>query len=436
MAFTASVFVRSCATVQHTRSSVYHQFRQFVSKSRGRNTAMSLVKGVFIVGAKRTAFGTYGGKLKDVSVTELQTIAAKAAIAAGKVDPATIDSVVIGNVMPISATDGIFVPRHVALNSGVPLEKPALGVNRLCGSGFQSIVNGVQDLLTGFSRISLTGGVENMSACPHVARNIRFGVPLGQSPVLEDSLWLGLTDTYCKLPMALTAEKLGEQYGITRDEVDAFALRSQKKWKEAQDAGRFAEELVPVTLKSKKGPQSLSADEHPRPQTTAEGLKSLPTLFKKDGLVTAGSASGICDGAGAVIVATEEAVTAHNLKPLARIVGYSIVGVEPSIMGIGPAPAIKALLNASGKTLNDIDLVEINEAFGAQTLACAKDLGLDLEKLNVDGGAIALGHPLAASGSRITAHLVHELRRRKAKYGIGSACIGGGQGIAILVEAL
>jgi len=398
--------------------------------------AASLVKGVFIVGAKRTAFGTYGGKLKNVSITELQTLAAKSALTAANVKPETVDSVIIGNVSPSSAADGTFMARHVLLKSDIPIEKPAYTVNRLCGSGFQSIVNGVQDIETGFAQISLTGGVENMSAYPHIVRGLRFGVPLGTDPKMEDSLWNGLTDTYCGLPMALTAEKLGAQFNLTRDEVDAFAVRSQKLWKEAQDAGRFKEELIPVPVKGKKGIENLEMDEHPKPQSTLESMKKLPTVFKKDGLVTAGSASGICDGAGAVVVASEQALSKNGLKPLARIVAYSVVGVDPSIMGIGPAPAIKAILKAVGKTLDDIDLVEINEAFGAQTLACAKDLNLDINKLNVDGGAMALGHPLAASGSRITAHLVHELRRRNAKLGIGSACIGGGQGIAILVEAL
>lgn len=398
--------------------------------------AASLVKGVFIVGAKRTVFGTYGGKLKNVSITELQTLAAKAALASANVKPESVDTVVIGIVNPGASPDGGFLARHVLLQTGIPVEKPAFAVNRLCGSGFQSIVNGVQDLVTGFGNISLTGGVENMSAFPHIVRGIRFGVPLGVTPQLEDSLWVGLTDSYCNLPMALTAEKLGAQYKLTRDEVDEFALRSQKLWKAANDAGRFKEELVPVPVKGKKGVENLEVDEHPKPNSTIETMKKLPTIFKKDGLVTAGSASGICDGAGAVVLASEDAVSKNGLKPLARVLAYSVVGVEPSIMGIGPAPAIKAILKATGKTLNDIDLVEINEAFGAQTLACAKDLGLDINKLNVDGGAIALGHPLAASGSRIIAHLVHELRRRNAKLGIGSACIGGGQGIAILIEAL
>jgi len=396
----------------------------------------SLVKGIVIVGAKRTPFGTYGGKFKNTSMIDLQVVAAKAALTAANVKPELIDTVNVGNVLTSSSNDGAFLPRHTALKVGIPQEIPALLVNRLCGSGFQAIVNGVQDILTGAAQISLTGGADNMSMAPHTARDVRFGVPLGKNIVLEDSLWIGLTDSYCKMPMALTAEKLGAQYNLTRDEVDQFALRSQQLWKAAQDGGRFKEEMAPVPIKVKKEIVNVDVDEHPRPQTTIDGLKKLPTLFKENGLVTAGSASGICDGAGAVIVASEEAATKHNLKPLARILAFSSVGVDPTIMGIGPVPAIRNVLKASGKSLEDIDLVEINEAFGAQTLACAKELKLDINKLNVDGGAIALGHPLGASGSRITAHLVHELRRRNAKLGIGAACIGGGQGIAILIEAL
>ncbi|KRT85340.1 hypothetical protein AMK59_1614 [Oryctes borbonicus] len=275
-----------------------------------------------------------------------------------------------------------------------------------------------------------------MSQAPHIVRGLRFGVNLGQSPVLEDALWLGLTDTYCKLPMALTAEKLGAQIGVTREEADQFSLRSQKYWLAAHEAGRFKEELAPVEIKARGKTLVVDFDEHPKPKSTIEGMKQLKSIFKENGLVTAGSASGICDGAGAVILANEDAVKEQNLKPIARIVSYSYVGVEPSIMGIGPVPAITNALRVAGLSLSDMDLVEINEAFAAQALACAKELKLDMDKFNVDGGAIALGHPLGASGSRITAHLVHELRRRKAKYGVGSACIGGGQGIAVVVEAL
>jgi len=298
----------------------------------------------------------------------------------------------------------------VGLNCGVPIEKPALGINRLCGSGFQSIVNGAQDILVGGAKIALTGGVENMSQSPFIARNVRFGTTLGASYNLEDALWAGLTDTYCKLPMALTAENLADQYKISRERVDEFSLLSQKNWEKGQKEGAFNAEITPIKLKVKGKEVDFVVDEHPRPKTTIEGLNKLPSLFKKNGVVTAGTASGICDGASAVIVASEEALKEYNLKPLARLVAFSFVGVKPEIMGIGPVPAIQNVLKVSGKKLEDIDLIEINEAFAAQTLACADALKLDTSKLNVNGGAIALGHPLGASGSRITGHLVHELQ--------------------------
>jgi len=396
----------------------------------------AVTKGIFIVGARRTAYGTFGGSFKNVSATQLQTIAAQYALKDANLSPEKIDSVIIGNIMAHSASDGAFLPRHVSLNVGIPIGTPALGINRLCGSGFQSIVNGAQDILVGAAKVSLTGGAENMSQAPFVVRNIRFGTSLGTPYVFEDTLWTGLTDTYCKLPMALTAEKLGEQYAITRTQVDEFSLGSQQKWFKANEAGIFKTEIAPVTIKVKGKEIQFEIDEHPRPQTTLEGLAKLPSLFKKDGLVTAGSASGICDGAAAVILASEEAVKEFNLKPLARLVAYSTVGVEPSIMGIGPVPAIENALKLAGWSKNDLDLIEINEAFAAQTLACAKALDLDASKLNVNGGAIALGHPLGSSGSRITAHLVHEMRRKNLKRTVGSACIGGGQGIALLLEAV
>lgn len=392
------------------------------------------VKGIFIVGAKRTPFGTFGGVFKNTLGSELQTIAAVAALKEAGLKPELIDSVNIGNVIVGSQTDGGYLARHVLLKAGIPIDKPALAVNRLCGSGFQSIVNGAQDILTGVARISLTGGVDNMSQAPFSVRGVRFGTTLGAPIAFEDSLWAALSDTYAKMPMAITAENLAVQYKISRAEVDAFALRSQQKWKAGHDAGAFKAETAPVKLNIKKKEVLVEVDEHPRPQTTAEALAKLQPIFKKDGVVTAGVASGICDGAGSVIIASEEAVKENGLKPLARLAGWSTVGVDPTIMGIGPVPAIQNLLKATKLTLNDIDLVEINEAFAPQTLACAKALNLDVEKLNVNGGAIALGHPLAASGSRITAHLVHELKRRGLKRGIGSACIGGGQGIAVLVE--
>jgi len=396
----------------------------------------SLTRGIFIVGAKRTPFGTFGGKLADKTCVDLQEVAAKAALQSANVAPELVDSVIIGNVLSSSSNDAPYISRHVLLRCGIPIPVPALTINRLCGSGFQSVVNGAHDIIMGDSQIALAGGSDSMSQAPYAVRGVRFGTKLGVDIKLEDMMWAALTDFHCKTPMGITAENLAAKYNITREEVDQFALRSQMTWKNAHENGHFKEELAPVPIVIKKKPALFEFDEHPRVQTTLEGLAKLPPVFKKGGTVTAGTASGICDGAGAIVLASEEACKTHNLKPLARLVGYGIAGVDPTIMGIGPAPAIRKLLAKAGLQLKDIDIVEINEAFAAQTLACQKELDLNPDILNVNGGAIALGHPLAASGSRITAHLVHELRRRKAKYAIGSACIGGGQGIALLLEGI
>jgi len=396
----------------------------------------AVTKGIYIVAAKRTAFGTFGGAFKNTSQTALQVAAAKAAIEVSGLKPEQIDTVNIGNIISSASKDGIYLPRHAALHCGIPKDRPALGVNRLCGSGFQAVINGAQDIAVGAAKVSLTGGVENMSHAPFVVRNIRFGTTLGNNYSLEDSLWTSLSDSYCNLPMALTAENLAEQYKIPRTKVEEFSYRSQQNWKKANDQGVFREEIVPFRLKVKGKDVDFAVDEHPRTQTTLEGLAKLPALFKKNGTVTAGTASGIADGGSAVIVASEAACEEYNLKPLARLVAFSSVGVSPEVMGIGPVPAIQNVLKVSGLKLESIDLVEINEAFAVQTLACAQALDLDTNKLNINGGAVALGHPLAASGSRITAHLVHELRRKKLKYAIGSACIGGGQGIALLLESV
>ncbi|KAM3959469.1 3-ketoacyl-CoA thiolase, mitochondrial [Aphomia sociella] len=394
-------------------------------------------KGIFIVAAKRTPFGRMGGMLKNVHVSDLMASVAKDAFKAGNVAPAVIDTVNIGQVYGISGTsDSGLAPRHAALKSGVPQEKPVLGVNRLCGSGFQAIVNSAQDILTGTAQVSLAGGTENMSAVPFAVRNVRFGTALGVNYVFEDLLSAGSLDSYCNFTMPQTAENLAEKYELKRSEVDEFALSSQKKWKAGLDAGAFKEEMSPVTVQVKKQDIVVDKDEHPRPETTSEGLNKLPVLFRKGGVVTAGNSSGVNDGAGALVLASEEAVKQQGFKPLARILGWSYVGVDPSIMGIGPVPAIKNALSVTGQKLNDMDMIEINEAFSAQTVACVKELGLDMNKLNMNGGAIAMGHPVGASGARIITHLTHELRRRGLKKGVGSACIGGGQGIAIVIEAL
>lgn len=394
---------------------------------------MALLRGVFVVAAKRTPFGAYGGLLKDYSAIDLAEFAARAALSAGKVPPETVDSVIVGNVTQ-SSPDAIYMARHVGLRVGIPKETPALTVNRLCGSGFQSIVNGCQEICVKDAEVVLCGGTENMSQAPFYVRNIRFGTRFGFDIKLEDSLWEGLTDVQVKLSMALTAENLAVQHKISREDCDRYALQSQQRWKAANDAGYFNDEMVPIEVKTKKGKQTMQVDEHARPQTTLEQLQKLPPVFKKEGTVTAGNASGVSDGAGAVILASEDAVKKHNFTPLARIVGYFVSGCDPSIMGIGPVPAISGALKKAGLSLRDMDLVEVNEAFAPQYLAVEKSLNLDPSKTNVNGGAIALGHPLGGSGARITAHLVHELRRRGGKYAVGSACIGGGQGIAVIIQ--
>ena len=394
-------------------------------------------KDVVFLSGRRTAMGTFGGSLRQFSANDLGAFAARAAIDSAGVDAAAIDNVVFGNALQTSA-DAIYLARHVGLKAGVPVETPALTLNRLCGSGFQAIVTGAEQIMMGYSSVALCGGAESMSQAPHVIRGARWGDlrlgPPGDN--FEDLLWSALTDTQCNLSMAQTAEKLAEQYCVTREEADNVAYESQQRAKAAWDAGRFAAEIVGVTIKSRKGETEFKTDEHMRPETTREALAGLRPYFKKDGLVTAGNASGIGDGAAAVVISSAGWAKQNGLKPFGRLVSWGIAGVDPSIMGIGPAPAARQALERAQLTLDDMDLVEVNEAFAPQFCAVAKDLGLDPAKTNVDGGAIALTHPLAASGARITVHLLHELKRRGARYGLGSACIGGGQGIAVIVESL
>ena len=389
---------------------------------------------VFLSGV-RTAFGSFGGSLKGRSAIELGVVAARVAIARAGLGPDDVDHTVIGNASPTSG-DAIFLARHVGLGAGVPVDRPALTLNRICGSGFESIVEGARQILLGESRIVLAGGTESMSQAPFVARKMRWGMRLGQDEKLIDSLWEGLYDPVAELAMSGTAEALGERYGITRRECDEYGFRSQMATKAAIEAGRLAEEIVPVTVRKRREEIAFEVDEHPRLDATLESMSRLPSVFKKDGLVTAGNASGICDGGGAVVIASGAAAAERGLKPLARLVAWGIAGCDPKIMGIGPAPASRKALADAGLSLADMDLVEVNEAFASQYLAVEKELGLDRDRTNVNGGAIAIGHPLACSGTRITLHLVHELRRRGGRYGLGTACIGGGQGIAVIVEAL
>jgi acetyl-CoA acyltransferase 2 len=387
---------------------------------------------IVILSGVRTAFGKFGGSLKDISATDLAIPASKAALERAGVAPDDVDQVIYGNVLQTSA-DAVYLARHVGLKTGLPIQVPALTLNRLCGSGFQAIVSAAEQILTGQADCVLAGGTESMSMAPHVMWS-RWGLPLGKTGMV-DILWECLTDSYTKLAMAQTAEKLGEKYELQRVDVDQVALDSQERWAAANAAGKFKDEIVPVMLKSKKGDVAFEVDEHPR-ATSAEALAKLPPYFKKDGLVTAGNASGICDGAASLVVAEASWAEKKGLTPIARLVGWGVVGCDPNIMGIGPAPAARRAFEQTGLGLGDMALVEVNEAFAPQYLAVEKELGLDRTITNVNGGAIALGHPLGASGARITSTLIHELRRRKQKYGLGSACIGGGQGIAVIVEAL
>jgi acetyl-CoA acetyltransferase family protein len=398
---------------------------------------MAQTTDIAIVSGARTPMGRYCGKLRDFSAMDLAAVASQEAIKRSGVDPKEFDHAVFGNAQQTSG-DSLYGARHVALKAGLPIETPALTVNRLCGSGMQSLVNAAQMIQLGEASTVLAGGMESMSQAPHVVRGARWGLGLGEGK-LEDSLMVALLDTYCGLYMANTAELYAEQQGITRQHMDEFSLQSQQKAGAAQKACRLAEEITPVALKNRKGEptgEMFDKDDHLRPETTMDGLAKLKAAFGKNGTVTAGNASGIVDGGAAVVIMTLNQAEKRGLKPMGRIVSWGIAGVDPKIMGSGPVPASHAALKKAGLKLDEIDLIEVNEAFAGQYLAVEKELGLDRNKVNVNGGAIALGHPLGATGTRLVITLLHELRRRKAKYGLATACIGGGQGIAMIVENL
>jgi acetyl-CoA acetyltransferase family protein len=389
---------------------------------------------VYILGGARTPMAEYAGKLKDISALELGALASRAAMARTGITPDQIDHVIFGNVLQTSS-DAVYGARHVGLKAGVPTDRPALTVNRLCGSGIQAAVNGAHLVLLGEADIVLTGGMESMTQAPHVIRGLRSGLKLGQGQ-LEDTLWSALLDTHCGCTMAGTAENCAAKYGISREEQDTYAIRSQQLAAKAWSDGRLKDEVVPVELKSRKGVELFAQDDHMRPDTTLEGLAKLPAAFSKNGCVTAGNASGIVDGGAALLIASAHAVKAHRLTPLARLTHWAYVGVEPTLMGMGPAPATRKVLEKAGLSLKDIDLIEVNEAFAAQYLAVEKELGLDRDRVNVNGGAIALGHPLGMTGTRLLLTLTLELGRRGLKRGLATACIGGGQGIAALIETV
>ena len=387
-----------------------------------------------LVDGVRTPMGAFNGGFAEVSAIDLGAHAARALFEKVGVDPGEIDHAVVGNALQTSA-DAIYGARHVALKAGVPKEVPALTVNRLCGSGIQAIISGGHVILAGEATTCLVGGMENMTQAPHVLWKARRGYRLGHAE-LQDYLMAALLDPYCGCYMAQTSNNLARDYGIGRREQDEFALLSHSRAAAGWESGRLAEEVAPVTVGEGKRAKTVERDEHLRPENTLEGLSKLPPAFDKEGFVTAGNASGIVDGAAMLLLSTRERAAERGWQPLGRILAWSPVGVEPSRMGIGPAPAIRKALETAGKTLDSIDLVEINEAFAGQVLAVVKELGLDTEKLNVNGGAIAIGHPLGATGARITLTLLKELRRRGGGCGVASACIGGGQGIAIVVETV
>jgi acetyl-CoA acetyltransferase family protein len=376
----------------------------------------------------------YTGRLKDFSALELGAIASRAALQRSALKPGAVDHVVFGNVLQTSS-DAVYGARHIGLKAGIPVEVPALTVNRLCGSGIQAAISGAQMIRLDEAAIVMTGGTESMSQAPHVIRGARTGLRLGQGQ-LEDTLWSALLDTHCGCTMAGTAENCAAKYGVSRQEQDCYAVRSQRLAAAAWNSGRLAEEVVPVEIKSRKGIEVFDRDDHMRPDSTVESLATLPPAFSKNGCVTAGNASGIVDGAAALILASASAAKSLALEPLARLTHWATVGVEPALMGMGPVPATRLALERAGLTLSDIDLIEVNEAFAAQYLSVEKELGLDRERVNVNGGAIALGHPLGATGTRLLWTLTLELRRRGLKRGLATACIGGGQGIAAIVETV
>jgi acetyl-CoA acetyltransferase family protein len=391
---------------------------------------------VVVLAAKRTPFGSFGGSLSRFSATDLAVFSGKAAVEAGGIEARDIDHVIFGNALQTSS-DAIYLARHVGLRVGAPESTPAVTVNRLCGSGFQAVTQGVQEIQLHHAEVVLCGGTESMSQAPHVVRGARWGELRlgGAGGKFEDLLWQALLDTHCGLTMAETAEELADRYGVTREDSDAVALRSHSRAEAAWKEGRFAGEVVPVALETKGKQEELERDEHIRPDVTAEGLARLRPYFREGGRVTAGTASGLGDGSDSLLLASRRLAEDRGLVPLGRVVSWAYVGVDPLVMGIGPAPAIRKALDRAGLSLDEMALVEVNEAFAPQYLAVERELDLDSERTNVDGGAIALTHPLAASGARIVTHLVHELRRRGGRFGIGSACIGGGQGGAVVVEA-
>lgn len=389
------------------------------------------MKNVYILEGARTPFGSFGGSLKEVEVTELGTIAAKAAIERSGISADDVDQAIFGNVIH-SSESAPYLARHVALKAGIPIESPALTVNRLCGSGLQAAINASQSILLDEANGVVAGGAENMSMTPHILRGLRFSTIKMGVPQFEDALISTLTDQYCGIGMGITAENLAEKYSISREEQEEFALESQQKAIEGRRSGRLSKEIVQV--KGASGDQLLADDEFIRPSIDTEKMKRLKPAYKKDGSVTAATSSGINDGAAALILGNDSLIEKYGKTPLARVVSWGVSGVDPRIMGIGPVTSTRQALKRAGLEMKDIDLIEINEAFAVQVLSVQKELGFDMKKLNVNGGAIALGHPVGASGARILLTLAYELREQGKRYGVASLCCGGGQGVSMIIE--
>lgn len=391
------------------------------------------MRDVVIVSAARTPIGNYGGALKNVPAVELGTVAVKEAMKRAGISPDMVDEVIFGTVLQGGL--GQNVARQVSIAAGIPIEVPSMTLNKVCGSGLRTVSLAAQIIKAGDADIIVTGGCENMSAAPYLAPDVRWGARMGDSKLVDYMVADGLTDIFNKYHMGITAENIVDQWEITREELDAFAADSQQKAEAAINAGKFKDEIAPVEIPQRRGePVVFDTDEYPKFGTTADGIAKLRPAFKKDGTVTAANSSGINDGGAALIVMSKEKADELGLKPLATIKSYASAGVDPSIMGIGPVPSSSKALEKAGLKMDDMDLIEANEAFAAQSLAVGKDLGIDPEKLNVNGGAIALGHPIGASGARILVTLLYEMQKRDSKYGLATLCIGGGQGTAMVVE--
>ncbi len=392
------------------------------------------MKEVFVVSCCRTAIGSFGGSLKDTPSVDLGATVIKEVLARGGVNPDQVDEVMMGCIL--TAGLGQNVARQAAIKAGIPVEIPSYTVGMVCGSGMKSVIEGARTILAGDADIIVAGGTENMSAAPYTIPNARWGARMGNNKIVDSMVNDGLTDAYNDYHMGITAENVCDQWNLVREELDAFALSSQQKTAAAQAAGRFNDEIVPVQVKVKKQTMEFAVDEHPKANTTAEALTKLRPAFKPDGgRVTAGNASGINDGAAAILLASGDAVKKYGLKPMAKLIGWGQGGVDPSIMGVGPIPASRNALAKAGLSIDDMDLIEANEAFAAQSVAVARDLGFDMSRVNVNGGAIALGHPVGASGARIIVTLLYEMQKRDdAKRGLATLCIGGGMGTATIFE--